>query len=94
MNRPERYVKFFRIRCQILTNFRKIVRIGSREYELMTEAHATLSVVRNCSKSYLCVCLGEGKQLAGGGWSAVAGEGGGRQYTGKQNLEQFSTTES
>jgi hypothetical protein len=34
---------------------------------------------------------GEGKQLAGGGWSAVVGGGGGRQYT---NLEQFSTTES
>jgi hypothetical protein len=43
----------------------------------MTEAHAKLSVVRNCSKSSLRVYLGEGKQLAGGGWSAVAGGGGG-----------------
>jgi hypothetical protein len=40
---------------------------GTREYELMTEAHAKLSVVGNCSKSSLPVCLGEGKQLAGGG---------------------------
>jgi hypothetical protein len=44
----------------------------------MTEAHAKLSVIRNCSKSSLPVCLGEGKQLAGGGWSAVAGGGGRR----------------
>jgi hypothetical protein len=50
---------------------------GGREYELITEAHAKLSVVRNCSKSSLHVCLGEGKQLAGGGWSAVTGGGGG-----------------
>jgi hypothetical protein len=64
-----------------------------REYELMTEAHAKLSVVRNCSNSSLYVCLGEGKQLVGRGWSAVAGGGGrrreGRQYTVKENLEQF-----
>jgi hypothetical protein len=51
---------------------------GGREYELMTEAHAKLSVVRNCSKSSLRVCLGEREQLAGGGWSVVA-EGGGRR---------------
>ncbi len=51
----------------------------SREYELMTEAHAKLSVVRNCSRSSLHVCLGEGEQLAGGGRSAVAG--GGRRQT-------------
>jgi hypothetical protein len=44
----------------------------------MTEAHAKLSVVRNCSISSLYVCLGEGKQLAGRGRSAGAG-GGGRQ---------------
>ncbi len=44
----------------------------------MTEAHAKLSVVGNCSRSSLHVCLGEGEQLAGGGRSAVAG-GGGRQ---------------
>ncbi len=48
-----------------------------REYELLTEAHAKLSVVRKCSKSSVRVCLGEGNQLAGGGWSAVAGVGGG-----------------
>jgi hypothetical protein len=44
----------------------------------MTEAHAKLFVLRNCSRSLLRVCLGMGEQLAGGGWSAVAG-GGGRQ---------------
>ncbi len=49
-----------------------------REYELMTKAHAKLTVVRNCSRSSFSVCLGEGKQLMGSGWSAVAG-GGGRQ---------------
>ncbi len=65
--------------------------VEHREYELMTEAHAKLSVVRNCSRSYLVCVWGEGKQLAGGGCSAVVGGGGGRQYT---NLEQFSTTES
>jgi hypothetical protein len=48
----------------------------SREYELMTEAYAKLSVMRNCSRSSLHVCLGEGEQLAGGGRSAVAGGGG------------------
>jgi hypothetical protein len=42
----------------------------------MTEDHAKLSVVRNSSKSSLRVCLGEGKQLVGGEWSAVAGGGG------------------
>jgi hypothetical protein len=47
-----------------------------REYELMTEAHAKLSVVRNCSRFSLHVCLGEGEQLAGRGRSAVAGGGG------------------
>jgi hypothetical protein len=67
---------------------------GLREYELITEAHAKLSVVGNCSRSSLRVCLGEGEQLAGGGRSAVAGVGGNRQYTGRENLEQFSTTES
>ncbi len=48
----------------------------NREYELITEAHAQLSVVGNCSRSSLSVCLGEGKQLAGGGRSAVVGGGG------------------
>jgi hypothetical protein len=69
-----------------------------REYELLTEAYAKLSVVRKCSKSSVRVCLGEGNQLAGEGWSAVAGGGGrrgeDRQYTGRENLEQFPTTES
>jgi hypothetical protein len=69
-----------------------------REYELMTEAHAKLFVIRNCSKSSLRVCLGEGKQLAGGGVvSSSRGcgeEGEGRQYTSRENLEQFPTTES
>jgi hypothetical protein len=41
----------------------------------MAGAHAKLSVVRNYSRSSLLVCLGKGKQLAGGGWSAVAGGG-------------------
>jgi hypothetical protein len=41
--------------------------VQHREYELMTEAHAKLSVVGNCSRSSLPVCLGEGTQLAGGG---------------------------
>jgi hypothetical protein len=50
----------------------------AREYELITEAHGKLSVLRNCSRSSLHVCLGAGEQLAGGGRSAVAG-GGGRQ---------------
>ncbi len=76
----------------LLTFGRTYCTVCTREYELMTEAYAKLSVVRNCSRSYLCVCRGgEGKQLAGGGWSAVVGGGGGRQYT---YLEQFSTTES
>jgi hypothetical protein len=52
--------------------------LPAREYELMTEAHAKLYVVRNCSRSSLPVCLGEGEQFAGGGRSAAAG-GGGRQ---------------
>jgi hypothetical protein len=49
----------------------------TREYELMTEAHAKLSVVRNCSKFSLSLCLGEGKQLAGGGGQQLQGVGGG-----------------
>jgi hypothetical protein len=59
--------------------FQNLVRWGKgrgREYELMTEAQAKLSVVRNCSRSSPPVCLGEGEQLAGGGRSAVAGGGG------------------
>jgi hypothetical protein len=48
----------------------------TREYELMTEAHAKISVVRKCSKSSLHVCLGEGNQLVGSGRSAGAGGGG------------------
>jgi hypothetical protein len=32
------------------------------------------------ARSSLRVCLGEGKQLAGGGWSAVAGVGVGAEH--------------
>ncbi len=38
-----------------------------REYELMTEAHAKLSVVRNCSRSSLPVCSGGGETAGGRG---------------------------
>jgi hypothetical protein len=48
----------------------------TREYELITEAHAQLSVVRNCSRFSLPVCSEEGNQLAGGGWLAVKRGGG------------------
>jgi hypothetical protein len=48
----------------------------TREYELITEAHAQLSVIQNCSRSSLRVSMGGGEQLEGGGWSAVAGGGG------------------
>jgi hypothetical protein len=41
--------------------------IYTREYESITEAHAQLSVVGNCFRSSHRVCLGEGKQPAGGG---------------------------
>jgi hypothetical protein len=47
--------------------------IQAREYELIIEAHAKLSVMRNYSRYSLLVCLGEGEQLAGGGRSAVVG---------------------
>jgi hypothetical protein len=71
---------------------------SNREYELITEAHAQLSVVGNCSRFSLSVCSRVGKQLAGGGWSAIAGgEGGGTDstlQTGIEHLEQFRTTES
>ncbi len=50
----------------------------AREIELMTKAHAKLSVIGNCSRSSLPVCLGEGDTAGVRGWSAVAG-GGGRQ---------------
>ncbi len=65
-----------------------------REYGLITEAHAQLSVVGNCSN----VCPGGGKTAGVRGvvssnreWGE---EGEGRQYTGRENLEQFPTTES
>ncbi len=38
-----------------------------REYDLMTEAHAKLSVLRNCSRTYHCVCLGGGETAVGRG---------------------------
>jgi hypothetical protein len=69
---------FFHLRAVIDFDSNRSGNIATREYELMTEAHAKLSVIQNCSKSSLRVCLGEGKQLAGGGWSAVAGGGGRR----------------
>jgi hypothetical protein len=62
-----------RTRVQIMG---RIYTVPVREYELITEAHAQLSVVRNCSRSSLRVCVGEGQQLASGGRSAVAGGGG------------------
>jgi hypothetical protein len=37
---------------------------------------------------------GRGNSWQAGGRSAVAGGWGGRQYTGRENLEQFRTTES
>jgi hypothetical protein len=59
-----------------------------REYGLITEAHAQLSVVGNCSS----VCSGGGETARGWGWSAVAGGGGeDRQYTGRENLAQLTT---
>jgi hypothetical protein len=65
--------------------------IYSREYGLLTEAHTQLSVVRNCSS----VCSG-GEETAGGQGvvSSSMGWGEDRQYTGRENLEQFPTTES
>jgi hypothetical protein len=53
-----------------------------REYELMTEAHAKLSVVGNCSRSSLPVCLGEGDTAGGRGVvSSSRGWGGGADST-------------
>ncbi len=47
--------------------------VPCRGYGLITEAHAQLSVIGNCSS----VCSGEGETASGQGWSAVAGCGGG-----------------
>jgi hypothetical protein len=47
-------------------------KVNSREYGLITEAHAQLSVVQNCSSE----CSGGGETARGGEWSAVAGGGG------------------
>jgi hypothetical protein len=52
-----------------------IVLCAPREYELMTEAHAKLSVVRNCSKSYLCVSVGGEYSWRGGEVSSSRGWG-------------------
>jgi hypothetical protein len=63
---------------------------STREYGLITEAHAQLSVVGNCS----IVCSGGGETA--GGWGVISssrGWGEDRQYTGRENLEQFRTTE-
>ncbi len=55
---------------QLLGMGRWSLRCGpwTREYELITEAHTQLSVVWNCSRSSLRVCLEEGKrgETAGG----------------------------
>ncbi len=64
----------------------------------MTEAHAKLFRCRKLLQ-ILSPCVSGGGETAGGGeWSAVAGGGGrrgeGRQYTGRENLEQFPMTES
>jgi hypothetical protein len=52
--------------------------LRSREYELMTEANTKLSVVGNCSRSYLCVRLGGG-ETAGGLGVVSSSRGWGRQ---------------
>jgi hypothetical protein len=51
------------------------------ENELITEAHAQLCVIRNCSRSSLSVWVGEGKQLAGGGGQQYNGAGPGADST-------------
>jgi hypothetical protein len=70
--KPECHVNFiseyFVIRSIEVLRYRTETRAYSREYGLMTEAHAQLSVVRNCSS--------EGETAGGRGWSAVAGGGG------------------
>jgi hypothetical protein len=64
-----------RLRCKLLPSVgpsNLIRRIQPyREYELIKETHAQVSVVRNCSRSFLRVCLGEGKQLS---WRAWGGQ--------------------
>ncbi len=64
---------------------------STRVHGLITEAHAQLSVVGNCS----IVCSGGG-ETAGGQRvvSSSRGRGEDRQYTRRENLEQFRTTES
>ncbi len=65
--------------------------VNGREYGLITEAHAQLSVVGNCSS----VCSGGGETAGGQGVvSSSMGWGQDRQYTGRENLEQFCTSES
>ncbi len=70
----------------------------AREYELITEAAAQLSLVRNCSRFCLPVCSGGGEKKTAGAQGVVSSSRGwGRQaglYTGKEHLEQFRTTES
>jgi hypothetical protein len=62
-----------------------------RDYGFITEAHAQLCVVGNCSS----VCPGGGETASGQGVvSSSRGWGEYRQYTGRENLEQFRTTES
>jgi hypothetical protein len=89
---PVRYAKYF---PAYLHSIDAILYL--REYGLITEAHAQLSVVGNCSNP-LSVCVwgrGNSWRAGSGGWSSVAGGGGGGQTVHRgENLEQFRTTES
>ncbi len=68
--------------------------VYSREYELKTEAHAQVSVVQTAPDSPSVCVLGEEKKLAVRGVVSSSKGQGDRQYTGRENLEQFRTTES
>jgi hypothetical protein len=61
-------VKYRTSVCYFSVLLSNVCLLLAREYELMTEAHAQLSVEGNCSRFSLHVCLGEGKPLAGGRW--------------------------
>jgi hypothetical protein len=67
----------------------------SREYKLITEAQAQLSVVGKCSRSSLPVCLGGGETAGGGGGKASSsrgfGGGGGETVQRERESEQFRT---
>jgi hypothetical protein len=55
--------------------------LWSREYELITEAHAQLSVIRNCSRSSLTMSGGGETASGGAGVVSRAGVGGGGGYS-------------